>query len=416
MLENLSDIFNKLFHAGLLILIFLIPLVGNSSLFGYEQAKVISFLFLLSFSVTALFISLILKNQKLDIKITPIKLTISSFLLVLTFTSFTGIDVKASIIGRYPYFQGLIVYFCLFLFFLVISSTKINYKFIVTVLITSSLFISLEAIYQWVLINYFHQPLPTYAGRVLSTFGQPNFYSGFILLTLPLHKSLWSNNRVFNSILIILISINLIAIYISHSRAAIYLALIYLTIHSLLLLKSKLRKTIIILSILTICTSLFISFYKASGLFWVEYYQPKTANWLLKNSPEKRIFIWDAISDLIQKRPFTGYGLENIEPALAFYQKFHGDRPPQYYGVKNLLIDRSHSYLLDLVIFSGFLAAIIYITLILFAFKKNKNETLLIALIIYLLWSQFQNQSIAHLIFFFFLLGIIDRGASKVLT
>lgn len=84
-------------------------------------------------------------------------------------------------------------------------------------------------------------------------------------------------------------------------------------------------------------------------------------------------------------------------------------------SLKELKIDRSHNYTLDLLMFSGGLGLISWLLLVILVLKcliKNNQQVLLVGLIIYLGWIQLQIQSIVHLMYFWLLLGLADQTDS----
>lgn len=81
---------------------------------------------------------------------------------------------------------------------------------------------------------------------------------------------------------------------------------------------------------------------------------------------------------------------------------------PVLISLKDLNIDRTHNYILDLLLFSGIFGVISYLMLVFLLLKKTKQRTLLVGLITYLIWVQFQNQSIVQLIYFWMLIGLVD--------
>lgn len=187
---------NFVVRVGLLLIIFLIPLITINKYFGYEQTKVLFLLGSVSLLVPFWWLT------KPIIKWTVVTKAGGLFIIILFITALLGRDLKVSFLGSDPYFQGVILYAYLYLLYLMISQVKIKLSHWVLVLTLSSVFVSLLSIKDWILINQFDATIPTYAGRVVSTFGSPNLYSGFILLTLPLLSTkvfgrYWKMNFLF---------------------------------------------------------------------------------------------------------------------------------------------------------------------------------------------------------------------------
>lgn len=408
----------------ILATVFLTPLVGATRLLGYQQAVAFGYqqAVTLGYEQSKVLIFIILNTlagflwafTKPKIKWSKIKITATIFLAILILTSLLGIDSQTSLMGSEPYFQGLIFYSQLYLFLLMVSSTKISLKTFSVFFLFSATIVAFLAIYDWVRLEYFHQIIPNYAGRVVSTFGQPNFYSGFILLVLPL-ISLFSL-RIWGVGVIVLIT----GIFISQSRIAMIgssIVLCFLILQRINLF--KFNKLIFVCLLLVFLGGSFFMLEGPVGIFKKEVESTKHQQWLIDNSPEKRIFIWPVILELIKQKPFLGYGLENISPAFTgYFQKinFNTLDNPLYHSLKDLILDRSHNYILDLLLFSGGAGLLVWLVLIGLLFYKLlnskvsiENSALLISLSVYLIWIQFQNQSAVSLIYFYFLIGGIDR-------
>lgn len=326
-------------------------------------------------------------QQKIKLRWNAIKIISLIFILILLLTSFLGIDPMASLVGKEPYFQGWVIYGYLWFFSVMVSTTRIEPKKWIMALSMSSVIVSLVVMRQ--------------AG---STFGQPNFYSGFLLLILPFvpRKGWW----------LLVIGLNMMAIFVSESRIAMIILLLILVWWFLDKLKNYSKKIIVPLSIIILLLVGFI-LYSIGQITWKkEGVMPFESQWLIDNSPEKRIYIWPIMEKLAQEKFFLGYGLDNIGMAYeGFFQKinWNSNKIPVYYSLKDLNVDRSHNSLLDILLFSGIIGLVVYAGLVGAMLRKIKNKIIFASLLIYLVWTQFQNQSIVHLMYFWLLVGLIDK-------
>ncbi len=401
----------------LLLTIFLTPLLGAMNGFGYEQIKVSFFIFSISL------IGFMWMGK--GIRWTGISKIAGVFILILLITSLIGTDLESSLFGKQPYFQGWILYSYLYLFYLIVKTVNIKPEIYAVVLSFSALIVSILAIKDWILLNLLNINLPTYAGRVVSTFGQPNFYAGFLLLTLPFSYLLFTNSHKKLQILGWgggLIS--LIGIMVSYSRSTILLALMLI----ILGLIGQLRVKKLILAVLVVLiVAVFLSVNFSSGFVWKEVLQPSiTYNPdLTKQSVENRVYIWPQAFKIASEEPLSGYGLENINKSFTeFFQKYKHplfeenlNISPVLISLKELNLDRTHSYILDLLLFSGLFGILSWLALLGMLFWRliqlsvdRHQSVLVVSLIIYLVWVQFQNQSVVHLVYFWFLAGLIDRN------
>ncbi len=381
----------------LFLTVFLTPLLGALKDLGYEQIKV--FFFIVSISL----ISFVWILQKPVIKLSRIGYLSLVFIIILFLTSLLGVNPTTSILGIQPYFQGAILYAYLFLFSLIVKESRIKIEEWAKVLVGSSTIVAFLAIKDWVLLNIFHQIVPNYAGRVVSSFGQPNFYAGYLLLSLPFSYFLFKNsNRRLSYFGLIAGFLSIIGIFVSYSRSAILLSLILVALGLIDQLKIKLKLVIFALVIILISSFLALKF--SSGLVGNEFSRPLNTDNpdLTKESVEKRVYIWPQAFNIFLEKSINGYGLENISFAFANYFQIHKHKifeenlkiRPVLISLKDLNIDRTHNYILDLLVFSGVFGVIIWFLLTGLLIKKCKNKYLLTGLLTYLLWVQFQNQSI----------------------
>lgn len=378
---------------GTLALTALIPAIFN---FGFEQIKVIFFLFAASF--VSLF-WVFKKGNAEKLKWTNLKIASTVFISTLFLTSLTGLDPKFSFLGKDPYFQGFFVYEYLFLFSLMISSLKINTKHVIFPLSLSSFLISMVAIFQALQLYILDIDIPNYAGRVVSTFGQPNLYSGFLVMSIPFIY-LGIKNLKWRKFYLFTLLLSISGIIISASRASILILVVLALLWSVYKFKNaRVAITIVALTVAIL----------AVYLLKVEIVSLQDVQWLSHNAPEKRIIFWPVLLEQYSRSWIQGYGLENIDIAYESFEKFHGERTPAYYSLKDLTIDRAHNYILDLLLFGGILVFFPWIFLIWNMFKKAKGTFLLIPLAVYLLWIQFQIQGIVHLLYFWLLVGLIDQ-------
>lgn len=403
----------RFFQPVLLLTVFLTPLITPNFGFGYEQIKLI--FFILGISLSAICGLIFAKSEK-NTKTTNIELASIIFLAILTITSILGINFQNSLFGSHPYFQGIILYTYLFLLMLLVSISKIPLISWSILLTFSSILVSFLAIKDFLEINLFHIQIPAYAGRVVSTFGQPNFYAGFILINLPFIYLATKSARPFWKYLII--GISLTSILISYSRSSIIILLFLILAFFWFKLKKDFPKTTVLLSLILTSCLLILIIPSILSFYQNEVVKPATNSWLSSNSPEKRVLIWPVMAQLAQAKPLTGYGLDNIQQSYNQYFQsvdFNRNQNPVYYSLKDVVVSSSHNYLMELILYSGFLGLFSWAFLIFLLLKRVKSlpagrhgKIILSSLIIYLLWIQFQNQSIAHLMQFWFLTGLIN--------
>ena len=387
-----------------LLTILLTPIIPAYFGYGYEHIKVLIFLTLAVLSAFLLAFSL------RNLRWTKIKIAAVIFLIILSITSVLGIHPLESLTGKPPYFQGLILYWMLFMFFLVISEINIKWQFFKMVIMVSSLLVSVFAISDFIFLNFLNIQIPNYAGRVVSTFGQPNLYSGFLLLSLPL---IFEKKRL-SYLAVFIISL---AIILSFSKAAI--ALLAGFGLWFLVRQFKQKGLAIYLLVVFSINLLVFSLENSSGMIWNEIIRPLSIGKTDTQTVEKRAHILPVMFELYSKSPVLGSGIDSINTLYAKKNAAFSPETIVYsavdFNLKNLTIDRSHSYFLDILIFSGVLGFLSYLYLIYILFKTPAPKSLKLFLVIYLIWTQFQVQSIAHLMLFWLVAGIIDFHFKKPL-
>lgn len=411
----------------LLLTAFFTPLQVANSQFGYEQIKVLIFLALISISA---FCWLLTRPK---IQLSNITKPAAIFIGVLGVASVFGLNPVISFLGSGPYYQGWILYAYLFLFFLMVARIEVKFKYWAISLSASGFLVAFLAIKDWILLNFLHAPIPNYAGRVVSTFGQPNFYAGFILLSLPFTYYLLVKTKTRLNLYMIyfVLLLEVFAIVVSESRTG-FLLLVFL---SFIWLMSKVRAWFLItfLTAIIIIISTLVSGYFSSGILSGELLNLKLENNpdLTRQSVEKRPYIWEVALEIFKQEPVKGYGLENIGSAYINYftENKHAifeenlKISPVLISLKDLNIDRTHNYILDLFLFSGILGAASWLLLNLILISKLirskvtlESSVLLTGLIVYLIWVQFQNQSVVHLIYFWLISGLVVKRGKEVLT
>lgn len=406
----------------LLLIVFLTPLLNPIKSLGYEQTKV--FFFIIFLTLGGFLWTIYSLRHPVKIAWSPIQKAATLFIAILFLTSILGVDRWNSFLGTQPYFQGAILYAYLYLFFLLISWSRISLEKWAYVLAGSSSLVGILAIHQWVLLNVFHQSIPSYAGRVVSSFGQPNFYSGFLLLTLPFFYLLLKRTQA-NPLIIIGFLINILAIILSESR--IGYILLSLLIVLFLLWELPWKKLTIALCGLVLSASFIFALFFGAGFLEKEFIEVSKTNNpdTTQIGVEKRYYLWQVIGELIIKNPLLGYGLENIGVSFSNYFVINKhsifeenlNLKPFMFGLKDLNVDRSHNYSLDLLMFSGILGLLSWLILVVMLFLKlgqkvndRSKFVLLTSLLVYLVWIQFQNQSVIQLLYFWLLVGLIDSN------
>jgi O-antigen ligase len=398
-----------------LIMLVIIPLIPAFLGQGYEQIKVLFFLSSGSLISGIWIIASFTNPDRFTIKNTALNMGFLAFLAALILTSVFGIDLSSSLLGNPPYFQGIIVYLYCYLLFLIVSTVPIKIKAFYWVWIFSSLVVTFLAFYQWILLHIFNFDIPTYSGRVVSTFGQPSLFSGYLLFTLPLIISLIKqSSSLEKKLLIFTFTINILGIVSSESRGALILAggLLFFWIWSAF--RHRLIKFFMIFSLIIVISMGIFSTLRGDGIINQEIIKPLTGTRVGEEGQERRVYIWIFITDLIQKKPLFGYGLDNLKQVFPTALQEINPKPAFYFTVKDLTVDRAHNYILDLLISGGLLVFFSWMGLLFLLVANAKTKWELMFLVLVFIYLQFQIQSIVHLIFFYTIAGLINRSEKNI--
>jgi len=322
------------------------------------------------------------------------------FLFGLGLSLLFSADFLTSFFGSYDRQQGFLSYLYYFLFFglLILSflitdsnissfnkdlrQKKIN-RIIYTIFFTGT-FVALYGVLQIIGIDFFPWPeSPLLNGRIVSSFGQPNFLASFLLLVIPIAVYLFQNTKAFlqKFFYLLVLGLELVGLILTASRAAILSLFIAVVVYSLYLiwtLEIKIKNKIIIFAIsLAILLSL---------VFSLESFMPGRLSSSLdyhSGSFATRISFFSAAADSIIKKPLFGYGLEiEDEVFIKYYQKDWAVN-----GDVSANTDRAHNLILDILLSSGLLGLLSFLLLYYLFFNlareniiKNKNKPLTQAL------------------------------------
>ena len=395
---------NRSLHLLLLFCIFILPLIPAMFDRGYEEIKVLFLLY--SMSIVVVFFSLIAVLKKIRVRLTKISTMLILFLISLLVTSFTGINPEQSLLGTSPYFQGLVTFLFLSIFSYILSQTSINERKIYQTLIASASVISSIALIQFISL-LLGREVTTYAGRVISTFGQPNFFAGYLLFIIPLQlvliRKALKYERVF---LLVSLSLSILAIAVSFSRTAIILCAILISLWLISIsMKTKVKRIILICLVVGGIGYALIS----SKIIQEEFIQPITKQTVEMANVQKRVFIWQVAIAQIEKHPILGYGLENIGEVYPKQYDFNHPKPAFYHMLKDLNIDNTHNLFLNLFLWGGGVVTLVFCLLIFTLWRTAKSNVLKIGLIVFILWSLLQNLSITHWFCFYLFAGLISK-------
>ncbi len=316
----------------LCIYVVLIPLlVWNGH---FEIPKVFAFIF----GSIPIFLYLLLNFDRLIISARD--KWYLSWIVWLLVTSFFGENYKISVLGGSYRHQGVIFFFCLWIFLKALELLKVNERVVLGKIV------GLTIIVQGILVIF---------GYKLGTLGEINAVSGFLAIGVyfvSIYLPKWT------------ISVPIVAMFFNFSKSGFLSLLPYLNLKKYILP--------IVLIIVLIFT------FKPVSL----------------DSPfENRYVIWGHSVNLISKSPIFGYGLESNEKIFdrAFYESG--------FPLSNLIIDRAHNLFLDVTLWSGTIGLFLFICFLYQSFLSLDSDRKK-AFFSFLIFSMFQPLSVAHWLLF----------------
>jgi hypothetical protein len=364
----------------LIIFFLVIPIVKNVNFFeSFEMIKVLLFI-----GVTNVYLAIVssLHYYRTNVKIDKLLIIWSILWVFLAFSSLLNGNQSQSWFGQFYRYQGLITLLAGIEFVFLVS--KIDFKPKLTAKLISSFgFVNSLIIFgQYVLINWFNQPVYSFFDRMTANLGNPNFAGGFIALAAAYSSPvLWP--------------IYFGAIILTQSRSALIAFGVVCLLKSFVYLKNKFFKIAIIF------------FSIGLVLIALPYRQ--------KSDFEDRQVIWPKALMAISQKPIFGWGVENF--SIAFQSVLKDNE----FDLKNIRVDKAHNEFLEVATTGGIVAFLIYL-LIWFLIVKNlwlrKNEpgmeNNLIGLAAFFIIANLNVMSIAEYLFFYFIAGISINGRNKL--
>ena len=395
-------------------LILLTPLiVSDLFFFPFVVPKTIYFLGLVQI-IFAAWLFLAISFQKYRPRFNPLSAAIVFFLVILSLSSIFGVDFFRSFWDTYERMTGLLTWFHLLAFFLVISSVfqelKKDWFKIFSVSFSVAVLISLLSLGPRIGIDTDPSPIGG------ATIGNTSLMAAYLLFNvfLALYLFLKSSGliKIFAGFSFVLISLGLL---LSEGRAAILAFLAGLVLLLFLYLAFASSKFFLrILGRVCLVGSLIIFLVLTFFLFqpdsWV---QEK----FIEKATESRLVIWEKAWQGWQERPWLGWGLGSFD--IVFSRHFNPSLfLPEYGG--EVWFDRAHNIIFDTLVTTGIIGLLAYLGIFVSAFyvlwRKYFRERISfwtagifsVILISYFIQNLVVFDMISTYIMFFLILGFIS--------
>ncbi len=414
----------RLFLFSFRLLILFLPLVFVPSLFNpYEFPKFIFF----SVTVGALALlwipSWFLGRGK---KATFHKMDFGIFLvlgfgIINLIADLLGINPTVSLLGSYFRHQGFLMLISGIIIFLILhfspSFKQTELIFRKTILI-SAILVSVFALWQMFQLRILHIFAPNYNGRIVGTFGNPNFLGGYLVMILPFVLGYKQKNIKELARKIIIIFSIILALFLTDSIASILVLIFTISVY---IVRSffKLNSLKIFFGFILFLGLLGLTYFNTGKNIgfqppptvrergcpesWPMFYPGKILTDIYRSNMfhfdrqalcDNRLLIWTVGMEAFAKRPVLGYGQENFGLAVPS-GKMH-------------FTDNAHNIFLETAVSSGIVGLLFYIAIIVFYLNKAPFE-IKISLISFLIIAQFNPLSIAQIGLFWMLLGFSKK-------
>ncbi len=418
--EKLVSVCLNIIRFGIYLILFTPLIVSSKYFFPFVGPKSLYFMGLVEIIFAAYLILLLLRPQYRP-RLNILSMAIILFVAVLILSSFFGEDFSRSFWSKYERMTGLLMWFHLLAFFLILTSTfkkRKEWFKIFGVSIFTAVLISV--------INFLAKLDVGLLGDLGSssrggaTIGNSSFFGAYLLFNIFLAFYLFLKSkgklRIYAGIPLIIISLSL---FLSDARAAIISVLGGAVLLFLLWLsltkRGRLRIAGISLLLIFIIAVLSLVYFisQPDSIVYQKFVQLAT---------KSRIVVWQGAWKGFLDRPWFGWGQENFE--LVFTKYFHPSLFLAEYGGE-IWFDRAHNIFFDTIVTSGIFGLLAYLAIFASAFyvlgKKFFQQKIgfltagifLIVLISYTVQNLTVFDMVSSYVMLFLVLGFIGGIASR---
>jgi len=331
------------------------------------------------------------------------------FLFIIIISSVFGVNLKKSLWGNYYRLDGLMTYCHLIILYLIVS---LFWKNTWRNGLIKSIVIGSVGVSMWACVNGFilyvlkDSSVQNWQGAIGVSFGQPNFLTGYLLVTLPfIIYMIRKNKGRIKGVCITFLLLIIIAIGLTLSWAGLFCLLLLVFYFILKLRLNKIGKIIFVITLLfsfIACICVY-SFFRNKDFI---------------AESRTRIYMRSMIG--VVRRPFLGWGWANADSAI---NSSVWPLPITF----DVYVDKAHSHVLEVLVTSGIFGLLIYILIIvrvywilirLFQRSSHANERLwyetwILVFSLFIIHSQTNVISINQEIFFWLTAGIAGYEENK---
>jgi O-antigen ligase len=332
---------------GIYLSLFSPLIIVRSYFFPFVVPKTIFFRIIVCIIFIA-YILLATANPKYRPRINFLTVFIALFIGILFLTSILGVDFSRSFWSVFERTEGLLTYFHLFAFYLVLTGflkEKKDWQNVLLVSVSVAFIISLVVLFS-----------TNQMTRGGGTIGNSSFFSAYVLFNLFFAFILLFSKKpaiqIFAGLALIFFLASLFFNPMGFTKGAVsslgigigLLILGFMFFSKIKLLKTALPVVLILLAVL--------------GIFIVQDFYFQDKEFSFRNIPDRaRKIIWDMAWQGWQERLWLGWGLENFNVPFA---KYHN---PELPTTGDIWYDRVHNIVLDIGISSGMVGLLSYLSI-----------------------------------------------------
>ena len=344
--SSLEKIYLFIIEWGTYLALFTPLILLRDYFFPFVSPKTIFFRIVVDIIFVA-YVLLAVSNPRYRPRINILTASIIVFLGILVLTSFTGINLEKSFWSTFERMTGLLTFFHLFAFFIILTSVFRERKYWERILTVSIIIGVLLSFY--VLIN------DDVSSRSGGTIGNVSFLAAYLLfdiffaLTFFLIKTgAW---RIFyGAAFILMSSVLFFAAELPRGGiSALFLGIFFLFLSYMVFSRKKLLKRLApVVLVLVILAGILVS--------QTSFFKEKMFD--IKDLPdESRKIVWQMAFEAWKEKPFLGWGPENFN--IPFTKYFD----PKLPLTGDIWYDRVHNIVLDTAVASGIIGLLSYLVI-----------------------------------------------------
>lgn len=359
-------------------LIMLPSFVLSGASFPYNFGKLVFFGIIISIS----FLFLVLSKKEINLPSKEILLLFFTFFILSLFSP----DQNVSILSTFQrYSEGFIVDFIILISCVLILSLFKNIN-INLILFIGSIPVVLVGLYESL----------TQSERIISTFGQPNFLSIYLVICII---SIFKHFRNQNVVVPFAISAPYLFLIVSSASVTSFIIFLFIFFIFLKIQKSTIPNLLLLFFFLAL---IFVIFLKGN-ILWMKLNDVlrqtniSQEHTFISDSLDVRLILWGKTVQLISNPSYIlqGHGTNTF---VYFFEK---DRPVELNETseKHLIFDKPHNYYLEILFSYGLLGFVVFLYLV--YVSLNNQSDYKIEIIIILLFLIFHWLDLTLKVFFF---------------